>query len=62
MAAGEVAQLTAFKLAAGNTIKVFIDAKGNGVECADCGPDDRVPLMDCDGCHQNQGQEKNGLV
>ena len=57
LAAGEVAQLTAFKLAAGNTIKVFIDAKGNGVECADCGPDDRVPLMDCDGCHQNQLNE-----
>ncbi len=57
LAAGEVAQLTAFKLAAGNTIKVFIDAKGNGVECADCGPDDRVPLLDCDGCHQNQLNE-----
>jgi len=57
LAAGEVAHLTAFKLAAGNTIKAFIDAKGNGVECANCGPDDRVPLMDCDGCHQNQLNE-----
>jgi hypothetical protein len=57
LAAGEVAHLTAFKLADGNTIKVFIDAKGNGVECANCGPDDRVPLMDCDGCHQNQLNE-----
>jgi hypothetical protein len=57
LSAGEVAHLTAFKLAAGNTIKVFIDAKGNGVECANCGPDDRVPLMDCDGCHQNQLNE-----
>ena len=55
--AGEVAQVTAFKLAAGNTIKIFIDAKGDGVDCADCGPNDRVPYMCCDGCHQNELSE-----